>query len=162
VRVWDSDSGACLRVLEGHTRGVTSVTAWSAPEGGMRLATASQDTTVRVWRLPTAAKAAAKAAEAAAKAAEAAAKGADVRAGQSECTICLDTFDTPKNGPGPTDTVTTKCYHRFHRKCINKWLEQHNNCPVCKRVIEGQLGGRKYKKKQTRHKRQKKRHTRRR
>ena len=45
VRVWDAASGACLRVLEGHTSSVTSVTAL----GDGRLASASYDKTVRVW-----------------------------------------------------------------------------------------------------------------
>ena len=45
VRVWDASSGVCLRVLEGHTRGVYSVTAL----GDGRLASASNDNTVRVW-----------------------------------------------------------------------------------------------------------------
>ena len=45
VRVWDASSGVCLRVLEGHTDRVLSVTAL----GDGRLASASSDNTVRVW-----------------------------------------------------------------------------------------------------------------
>jgi WD40 repeat protein len=45
VRVWDASSGVCLRVLEGHTKWVMSVTAL----GDGRLASASYDNTVRVW-----------------------------------------------------------------------------------------------------------------
>ena len=45
VRVWDASSGVCLRVLEGHTDWVNSVTAL----GDGRLASASSDNTVRVW-----------------------------------------------------------------------------------------------------------------
>ena len=45
MRVWDAASGACLRVLEGHTSRVTSVCLLS--DG--RLASASEDKTVRVW-----------------------------------------------------------------------------------------------------------------
>jgi hypothetical protein len=43
--VWDAASGVCLRVLEGHTSFVVSVTAL----GDGRLASASSDKTVRVW-----------------------------------------------------------------------------------------------------------------
>ena len=45
MRVWDASSGVCLRVLEGHTEFVNSVTAL----GDGRLASASWDKTVRVW-----------------------------------------------------------------------------------------------------------------
>jgi WD40 repeat protein len=45
VRVWDASSGVCLRVLEGHTNWVRSVTTL----GDGRLASASEDNTVRVW-----------------------------------------------------------------------------------------------------------------
>ena len=45
VRILEVNTGVCLRVLEGHTREVTSVTAL----GDGRLASASWDNTVRVW-----------------------------------------------------------------------------------------------------------------
>ena len=45
VRVWGAASDVCLRVLEGHTDGVRSVTAL----GDGRLASASGNKTVRVW-----------------------------------------------------------------------------------------------------------------
>jgi WD40 repeat protein len=51
VRVWDPNTGECLRVLEGHADRVNCVTAL----GDGRLASASGDKTVRVWTIPTAA-----------------------------------------------------------------------------------------------------------
>jgi WD40 repeat protein len=45
VRIWDSASGACLAVLRGHSREVSSL-CW-ARDG--RLVTGSRDGTVRVW-----------------------------------------------------------------------------------------------------------------
>jgi ankyrin repeat protein len=43
--VWDTASGECLRVLEGHTRTVKSVCVL----GDGRLASASWDFTIRIW-----------------------------------------------------------------------------------------------------------------
>lgn len=43
------------------------------------------------------------------------------------CPICLDEFE---------DGVEVRflwCLHRFHRKCIDQWLEKHTNCPICKK-----------------------------
>jgi WD40 repeat protein len=157
VRVWDASSGVCLRVLEGHTDLVTSVTAL----GDGRLASASEDKTVRVWTIPTAAE---MEAAAAAAAAAWAARGAEVREGQTKCSICFEPFDSPQNGPGEEDTVTANCYHRFHRKCINKWLAVQRSCPVCRKTINVlhvlHSGGRNYKKRQTRRKKGKSRKTR--
>ena len=46
LRVWDADSGECLRVLSGH-EGTVWFCAWSAD--GARLASASGDGTLRLW-----------------------------------------------------------------------------------------------------------------
>jgi WD40 repeat protein len=50
VRVWDLDTGACLRVLEGHTDWVNSAALHA---DGRRVVTGSSDNTVRVWDLDT-------------------------------------------------------------------------------------------------------------
>ena len=39
------------------------------------------------------------------------------------CCICLEQQNL--------DTVLIKCGHFFHKKCINKWIEQKRTCPNC-------------------------------
>ena len=30
---------------------------------------------------------------------------------------------------------TLICNHKFHNTCINKWLDSHNTCPLCRREV---------------------------
>jgi WD40 repeat protein len=50
VRVWDLDTGVCLRTLEGHTEEVHAVALHA---DGRRAVTGGDDCTVRVWDLDT-------------------------------------------------------------------------------------------------------------
>jgi hypothetical protein len=44
----------------------------------------------------------------------------------NECVICTEKFKED-------DTVKDlACKHVFHPACIDKWIRDHNNCPVCK------------------------------
>ncbi|KAK4366883.1 hypothetical protein RND71_014763 [Anisodus tanguticus] len=47
-----------------------------------------------------------------------------------ECVICLSEF-----GVGERVKVLPKCNHRFHVKCIDKWLNSHSSCPTCRHCI---------------------------
>ena len=45
---------------------------------------------------------------------------------QPECTICLDKI---KN----TDKKVLSCNHVFHKNCVDTWLQETPNCPLCRR-----------------------------
>ena len=43
------------------------------------------------------------------------------------CSICLEDLK---------ETVeTTSCNHRFHKSCLEKWLEKSGKCPYCRYEI---------------------------
>ena len=47
------------------------------------------------------------------------------------CPICLSNYqddDICRRMPSP-------CMHTFHKKCIDKWFQRSNDCPLCKRSI---------------------------
>ena len=46
-----------------------------------------------------------------------------------ECTICLLQY-TEKT------KKTTECHHIFHQECIDRWLENNNNCPLCRTCLQ--------------------------
>jgi WD40 repeat protein len=48
LRLWDLDSGQCLRTLRGHS---DSVRALAVLEGGCRALSGSDDSTLRLWDL---------------------------------------------------------------------------------------------------------------
>jgi hypothetical protein len=45
-----------------------------------------------------------------------------------KCSICLSDID---------NYIYTElhCSHKFHLKCLNEWVKNSNQCPLCKRVI---------------------------
>ncbi|KAL3500576.1 hypothetical protein ACH5RR_039669 [Cinchona calisaya] len=48
-----------------------------------------------------------------------------------ECAVCLSKFEE-------TDVLRLlpRCKHAFHRNCIDKWLENHSSCPLCRYKFE--------------------------
>lgn len=58
---------------------------------------------------------------------------------KEECVICLEECF----GGGVVKEMP--CKHRFHGGCIEKWLEIHGSCPVCrfKMPVEEEDGGKK-------------------
>lgn len=48
---------------------------------------------------------------------------------EDECSICLCSYR-------PIQQVQhLSCEHKFHSKCIEKWLSSENTCPLCRRRI---------------------------
>ena len=48
---------------------------------------------------------------------------------KESCAICLTEFEEGKGVELPD------CGHIFHEKCIKKWLEQKNTCPLCTQPV---------------------------
>lgn len=49
--------------------------------------------------------------------------------GQAECCICLQSLSLG------SIVSTLECGHWFHLGCILRWLNEHTNCPVCRRSV---------------------------
>jgi len=47
-----------------------------------------------------------------------------------ECAICLDTI---KVGDMIATSSMHHCCHAFHEECIKIWLNEHDECPMCRR-----------------------------
>jgi E3 ubiquitin-protein ligase ATL10/75/76/77/78 len=48
----------------------------------------------------------------------------------TQCLICLSEFTV-----GEVHRVLPVCRHRFHIRCIDKWLGSHSTCPTCRRSV---------------------------
>jgi len=42
------------------------------------------------------------------------------------CPICFDDYTNISR------IYKTPCKHYFHDSCMEKWLQQHRNCPICR------------------------------
>lgn len=52
--------------------------------------------------------------------------------GQNECAICLGDFHDDQL----ITPLSCDIRHFFHFECIQQWMKQKNECPLCKAVIE--------------------------
>jgi|SRR5690606_22465803 len=53
---------------------------------------------------------------------------------KKECPICLNLI---KNDCFKIRTV--ECKHTFHKKCLNRWIKQNENCPLCRTKLDVRL-----------------------
>ncbi|CAL9248870.1 unnamed protein product, partial [Arabidopsis halleri] len=56
---------------------------------------------------------------------------------KGECVICLEEWSK-----GDMETELP-CKHKYHLKCVKKWLEIHSTCPQCRyelMPLEGEVG----------------------
>ncbi|KAA1136929.1 hypothetical protein PGTUg99_006748 [Puccinia graminis f. sp. tritici] len=51
--------------------------------------------------------------------------------GASECVVCMEELVRSEQ-----TIVQLPCSHFFHRDCIQRWLEDHLGCPVCRVEVE--------------------------
>jgi len=49
---------------------------------------------------------------------------------RESCSICLNDYEEGN------EIKLLPCFHRFHKDCIDPWLDAHNTCPVCKYKID--------------------------
>ncbi|KAL5976826.1 hypothetical protein ACLOJK_021160 [Asimina triloba] len=48
-----------------------------------------------------------------------------------ECSVCLSKFEDNE-----ILRLLPKCKHAFHIGCVDKWLESHSSCPLCRYKVE--------------------------
>jgi len=54
---------------------------------------------------------------------------------QTMCPICLEQFATSAHA----GCTILSCRHKFHGACIESWVDQQTNCPLCRADIEGPI-----------------------
>lgn len=48
-----------------------------------------------------------------------------------ECAVCLSRFEDTE-----VLRLLPKCKHAFHLECVDRWLENHSSCPLCRHKID--------------------------
>merc|ERR1712232_390021 len=46
------------------------------------------------------------------------------------CCVCREDFQEKD------EQRTLPCFHRFHRHCVDQWLERSGTCPICKHRVD--------------------------
>ncbi|XXG57422.1 hypothetical protein AAC387_Pa03g4575 [Persea americana] len=48
-----------------------------------------------------------------------------------ECSVCLSKFEDSE-----VLRLLPKCKHAFHIDCVDRWLESHSSCPLCRQKLD--------------------------
>ncbi|XP_020598751.1 E3 ubiquitin-protein ligase ATL42-like isoform X2 [Phalaenopsis equestris] len=48
-----------------------------------------------------------------------------------ECSVCLSRFDDAE-----ILRLLPRCKHAFHKDCVDRWLESHSSCPLCRTRVD--------------------------
>jgi len=51
-----------------------------------------------------------------------------------ECAVCLDYFEV--DGPRQVAQLNCSDKHIFHVDCLEKWLEDNPQCPLCREPVK--------------------------
>jgi hypothetical protein len=49
---------------------------------------------------------------------------------ETTCIICISDYEQGD------DLLKLPCSHSYHRTCITQWFQLHDNCPLCKQVVQ--------------------------
>ncbi|KAF3333279.1 RING-H2 finger protein ATL39-like protein [Carex littledalei] len=60
--------------------------------------------------------------------------GSGSSGGWAQCAICLNILEE-----GEMVRKLPECKHLFHVECIDKWLNSHATCPLCRSMISDQI-----------------------
>tara|TARA_B110000902_G_scaffold261494_2_gene336379 strand:+ start:49 stop:405 length:357 start_codon:yes stop_codon:yes gene_type:complete len=55
--------------------------------------------------------------------------GSDLENLINECSICLEEYKINEK------IMILDCDHIYHKECINLWLNENHNCPICRENI---------------------------
>ncbi|KAG2423831.1 hypothetical protein HXX76_014991 [Chlamydomonas incerta] len=104
--------------------GVDAVAAMAAAAAGDGAAPPTANQMVVGFPPPPGAMAVGSSSTAASSAAAAAAKASEDD--EPQCTVCLCEYEEGER------ITQLPCKHDFHTNCINKWLQTHYTCPICR------------------------------
>ncbi|KAF8378303.1 hypothetical protein HHK36_029642 [Tetracentron sinense] len=62
-------------------------------------------------------------------------KAVGMGSSHGDCAVCLDNFKM-----GDKCRLLPICLHSFHAQCVDSWLLKKPICPICRTVVNSQMG----------------------